>query len=159
MAGFFFMRRGALRKLAALLHAPRTGRERWLFPARLRRPAQRGREAVIRCQVSISRACLKIHSWHLHAPLRGIFGPNSLNAARCAAFIWPKSPTKWHAQLPESNFQTRSGKTTAIPLDIIPYFVYNHLNDSQIKEIVNHRQSSALPAGLWQNYPTGGNKS
>ncbi|WP_416389451.1 DUF6783 domain-containing protein [Otoolea muris] len=51
---------------------------------------------------------MKIHSWHLHAPLRGIFGPNSLNAARCAAFIWPKSPTKWHAQLPESNFQTRS---------------------------------------------------
>ena len=54
------------------------------------------------------RACLKIHSWHLHAPLRGIFVPNSLNAAHCAAFIWHKSPTKWHAQLPESNFQTRS---------------------------------------------------
>ncbi|WP_334303060.1 DUF6783 domain-containing protein [Otoolea muris] len=46
----------------------------------------------------------------MHAPLRGIFGPNSLNAAHCAAFIWPKSPTKWHAQLPESNFQTRSRK-------------------------------------------------
>ena len=54
------------------------------------------------------RACLKIHSWHLHAPLRGIFVPNSLNAAHYAAFIWHKSPTKWHAQLPESNFQTRS---------------------------------------------------
>ncbi|WP_416389491.1 DUF6783 domain-containing protein [Otoolea muris] len=51
---------------------------------------------------------MKIHSWHLHAPLRGIFVPNSLNAAHCAAFIWHKSPTKWHAQLPESNFQTRS---------------------------------------------------
>ena len=54
------------------------------------------------------RACLKIHSWHLHAPLRGIFVPNSLNVAHYAAFIWHKSPTKWHAQLPESNFQTRS---------------------------------------------------
>ncbi|WP_416389466.1 DUF6783 domain-containing protein [Otoolea muris] len=51
---------------------------------------------------------MKIHSWHLHAPLRGIFVPNSLNVAHYAAFIWHKSPTKWHAQLPESNFQTRS---------------------------------------------------
>ncbi|WP_334303073.1 DUF6783 domain-containing protein [Otoolea muris] len=34
--------------------------------------------------------------------------PNSLNVAHYAAFIWHKSPTKWHAQLPESNFQTRS---------------------------------------------------
>ncbi|WP_416389420.1 DUF6783 domain-containing protein [Otoolea muris] len=49
-----------------------------------------------------------MHSWHLHAPLRGIFVPNSLNVAHYAAFIWHKSPTKWHAQLPESNFQTRS---------------------------------------------------
>ena len=55
-----------------------------------------------------SRACLKIHSRHLHAPLCGIFGPNSLNVAHYAAFIWAKSPTKCDAQLPESNFQTRS---------------------------------------------------
>ncbi len=55
-----------------------------------------------------ARACLKIHSRHLHAPLCGIFGPNSLNVAHYAAFIWAKSPTKWNAQLPESNFQTRS---------------------------------------------------
>ncbi len=54
------------------------------------------------------RVCLKIHSRHLHAPLRGIFGPNSLNVAHYAAFIWAKSPTKCDAQLPESNFQTRS---------------------------------------------------
>ncbi len=32
-------------------------------------------------------ACLKIHSRHLHVPLRGIFGSNSLNVARYAAFI------------------------------------------------------------------------
>ncbi|MEY8395006.1 DUF6783 domain-containing protein [Lachnospiraceae bacterium 45-P1] len=37
-----------------------------------------------------------------------MFGPNSLNVARYAAFIWAKSPTKWSAQLPESNFQTHS---------------------------------------------------
>ena len=55
-----------------------------------------------------SRVCLKIHSRHLHAPLCGIFGPNSLNVAHYAAFIWAKPPTKWNAQLPESNFQTRS---------------------------------------------------
>ncbi|NBI70745.1 hypothetical protein D3Z50_06675 [Clostridiaceae bacterium] len=52
--------------------------------------------------------CLKNHSRHLHAPLCGIFVPNSLNAAHCAAFIWPKSPTKWNAHLAESIFQTRS---------------------------------------------------
>ena len=56
------------------------------------------------------RACLKIHSRHLHAPLCGIFGPNSGYIARYAPFIWPKSPTKCNAQLPESNFQTRSRK-------------------------------------------------
>ncbi len=54
------------------------------------------------------RACLKNHSRHLHAPLCGIFVPNSLNAAHCAAFIWPKSPTKRNAHLAESIFQTRS---------------------------------------------------
>ena len=51
-----------------------------------------------------ARACLKIHSHYLHAPLRGIFGPNSLNVAHYAAFIWAKSPTNCDAQLPESNF-------------------------------------------------------
>ena len=54
------------------------------------------------------RACLKIHSRHLHVPLRGIFGPNSDYIARYAPFIWAKSPTKWDAHLTESNFQTRS---------------------------------------------------
>ncbi|MEY8394653.1 DUF6783 domain-containing protein [Lachnospiraceae bacterium 45-P1] len=36
------------------------------------------------------------------------FGPNSLNVAHYAAFLWAKPPTKWNAQLPESNFQTHS---------------------------------------------------
>jgi len=57
--------------------------------------------------------CLKIHSRHLHVPLRGIFGPNSGYIAHYAPFIWPKSPTNCDAHLPESNFQTRS---TAITL-------------------------------------------
>ncbi|MHA9742244.1 DUF6783 domain-containing protein [Robinsoniella peoriensis] len=54
------------------------------------------------------RACLKIHSRHLHAPLCGIFAPNSGYVARYAPFIRDKSPTKCDAQLPESNFKTRS---------------------------------------------------
>ncbi|WP_394910983.1 DUF6783 domain-containing protein [uncultured Robinsoniella sp.] len=54
------------------------------------------------------RAYLKIHSRHLHAPLCGIFAPNSGYAARYAPFIRDKSPTKCDAQLRESNFFTRS---------------------------------------------------
>ena len=63
-------------------------------------------EALIGIIQSGARACLKIHSRHLHAPLRGIFGPNSVNVARYASLIGTKSPTKWNAQLTESNFQT-----------------------------------------------------
>ncbi|WP_329602467.1 DUF6783 domain-containing protein [Enterocloster hominis (ex Hitch et al. 2024)] len=33
-------------------------------------------------------------------------GPNSVNVARYASLIGTKSPTKWDAQLAESNFQT-----------------------------------------------------
>ena len=58
------------------------------------------------------RACLKIHSRHLYAPLRGIFGPNSVNVARYASLIGTKSPTKWNAQLTESNFQTHPSTLT-----------------------------------------------
>ena len=58
-----------------------------------------------------ARACMKIHSRHLHASLRGIFGPKSLTVARYAALIRAKSPTKFDAYLTESNFQTQSSKT------------------------------------------------
>ncbi|WP_394923775.1 DUF6783 domain-containing protein [uncultured Robinsoniella sp.] len=51
---------------------------------------------------------MKIHSCHLHAPLCGIFAPNSGYVARYAPFIRDKSPTKCDAQLPESNFKIRS---------------------------------------------------
>ena len=54
------------------------------------------------------RACLKIHSCQLHAPLCGIFGPHSVNVARYASLIRVKSPTNCDAHLTESIFQTRS---------------------------------------------------
>ena len=59
--------------------------------------------------MEITRACLKHHSRCLRAPRCGIFGLNLLNAARCAAFIWPKSPAKRNAHPAEGMFQTCSG--------------------------------------------------
>ena len=58
--------------------------------------------------LKVPRACLKIHSCQLHAPLCGIFAPNSGYIARYAPFIRYKSPTNWDAHLSESNFKTRS---------------------------------------------------
>ena len=54
------------------------------------------------------RACLKNHSCNLHAPLCGIFHPNSVAVARYGALIRVKSPTNCDAHLAESLFQTRS---------------------------------------------------
>ncbi|MBS6878201.1 MAG: CYTH domain-containing protein [Ruminococcus sp.] len=53
-------------------------------------------------------ACLKNHSRNLHAPLCGIFCPNSVAVARYGALIRAKSPTNRDAHLAESLFQTRS---------------------------------------------------
>ena len=55
-----------------------------------------------------TRACLKKHSCNLHAPLCGIFCPNSVVVARYDALIRTKSPTNCDAHLAESLFQTRS---------------------------------------------------
>ena len=55
-----------------------------------------------------ARACLKNHSRNLHAPLCGIFCPNSVAVARYGALIRTKSPTNCDAHLAESLFQTRS---------------------------------------------------
>ena len=55
------------------------------------------------------RVCLKNHSHNLHAPLCGIFCPNSVAVARYGALIRAKSPTNCDAHLAESLFQTRSG--------------------------------------------------
>ena len=54
------------------------------------------------------RACLKNHSHNLHAPLCGIFCPNSVAVARYDALIRAKSPTNCDIYLAESIFQTRS---------------------------------------------------
>ncbi|WP_141728568.1 DUF6783 domain-containing protein [Robinsoniella peoriensis] len=55
-----------------------------------------------------ARACFKIAFWQLYAPLCGRFAPNSGYVSRYAPFIRDKSPTNRDAQLPESNFKTRS---------------------------------------------------
>ena len=55
-----------------------------------------------------SRACLKNHSRNLHAPLCGIFHPNSVAVARYGDLIRAKSPTNCDVHLAESLFQTRS---------------------------------------------------
>ena len=55
-----------------------------------------------------SRAYLKNHSRNLHAPLCGIFHPNSVAVARYGALIRAKYPTNCDAHLTESLFQTHS---------------------------------------------------
>ena len=55
---------------------------------------------------------MKIHSCNLHAPLCGIFEPNSVGVAPLRRPYLPKSPTNWDAHLAESNFQTRSKERT-----------------------------------------------
>ena len=55
-----------------------------------------------------ARACLKNHSRNLHAPLCGIFHPNSVAVARYGALIRAKYPTNCDAHLAESLFQTHS---------------------------------------------------
>ena len=57
-----------------------------------------------------SRACLKNHSWNLHAPLCGIFCLRSVDVARYAALIQTKSPTNCDIYLAESIFKTHSRK-------------------------------------------------
>ena len=58
--------------------------------------------------IKLFRACLKNHSRNLHAPLCGIFCPNSVAVARYGALIRAKSPTNCDAHLAESLFQTCS---------------------------------------------------
>ena len=55
-----------------------------------------------------TRVCLKNHSRNLHAPLCGIFHPNSVAVARYGALIRAKYTTNCDAHLAESLFQTRS---------------------------------------------------
>ena len=55
-----------------------------------------------------TKVCLKKHSCNLHAPLCGIFRPNSVVVARYGAFIRAKSPTNCDVHLAESLFQIGS---------------------------------------------------
>ncbi len=64
---------------------------------------------------AFTRARLKNHSYHLHAPLCVIFLPNSVDVARYAAFIWQKSPTNCDTHVAESIFQTRSNQSKQTP--------------------------------------------
>ena len=61
------------------------------------------------------RACLKNHSYNLHAPICGIFCPNSVAVARYGAFIRTKSPTNCDAHLAES-----------LVLRYVPGLIYNN---------------------------------
>ena len=63
---------------------------------------------------SNTRACLKNHSRNLHAPLCGIFHPNSVAVARYGALIRAKYTTNCDAHLAESLFQTRSSSNEAV---------------------------------------------
>ena len=67
----------------------------------------RQKDNHIKEQIQV-RACLKNHSRNLHAPLCGIFHPNSVAVARYGALIRAKYPTNCDAHLAESLFQTRS---------------------------------------------------
>ncbi|NBH35927.1 hypothetical protein D3Z58_20885 [Clostridiaceae bacterium] len=53
--------------------------------------------------------CLKIAFRPMHVPLCGIFGLHSLNAALCAMFLWPKTPTKENAHRTERIFRHALG--------------------------------------------------
>ena len=62
-----------------------------------------------------TRACLKNHSYTLHAPICGIFCLHSVDVAHYAALIQAKSPTNCNAHLAESIFQTRSSSQGEAP--------------------------------------------
>ena len=51
------------------------------------------------------RACLKNHSYNLHAPICGIFCLHSVDVARYAALIQAKSPTNCNAHLQKAFFK------------------------------------------------------
>ena len=74
--------------------------------------SMRQKDNHIKEQIQV-RACLKNHSRNLHAPLCGIFHPNSVAVARYGALIRAKYPTNCDAHLAESLFQTRSSTFAA----------------------------------------------
>ena len=85
------------------LHATTT-RERSAAPTEDRGGQADGWE----CGNAVPRACLKIHSCNLYAPLCGKLVPKSVSVARYASRFRNQFPTNCDAQIAESNFQTRS---------------------------------------------------
>ena len=63
----------------------------------------------VRLTLNMLARNLKNHSRNLHAPLCGIFFPNSVAVARYGAIIRAKSSTNCDVHLAESLFQTRFG--------------------------------------------------
>ena len=69
--------------------------------------------------VRSARACLENHSRNLHAPLCGIFHPNSVAVAHYGALVRAKYPTNCDIHLAESIFQTRSRAGYSCKEDLI----------------------------------------
>ncbi len=86
-----------------------------------------------------SRVCLKNHSHNLHAPLCGIFYPNSVAVARYGALIRAKSPTNCDAHLAESLFQTCSSKDVELE---------NQSNEMKTEEEVRCDNSKVLSEAI-----------
>ena len=78
------------------------------------------------------RVCLKNHSRNLHAPLCGIFHPNSVAVARYGALIRAKYPTNCDAHLAESLFQTRSSiRNIIFSTRLPPALSYHPVHDNR----------------------------
>ena len=94
-----------------------------------------------------TRACFKIPSHHLHAPLCGIFAPNSGYIARYASFIRDKSPTNCDIQLAEINFKTRSSEMPYDSKTMPRYFsgLVREVTDAEFEKLLGH----PIPSGKW----------
>ena len=79
------------------------------------------------------RVCLKNHSRNLHAPLCGIFHPNSVAVARYGALIRAKSPTNCDAHLAESLFQTRSSVQEHVIINFINFIFQMSITNMYIQ--------------------------
>ena len=82
--------------------------------------------------ISQARACLKNHSRNLHAPLCGIFHPNSVAVAHYGALIRAKYPTNCDAHLAESLFQTHSSiRSIIFSTHLPPALSYHPVHDNR----------------------------
>ena len=91
------------------------------------------------------RACLKNHSRNLHAPLCGIFHPNSVAVARYGALIRAKYPTNCDAHLAESLFQTRSNVSSTL-FYTCRFFCISSLNSLPLNNITATRNRKHINA-------------